>query len=148
MVSEQFISVVQGLDNYDILCRHLLANITLFKDDRVSCYITLAAFTVVLFLSHLVSRLVFIFRKSKLFCLRTQRLREGNIFTPVCSKVGMVRDMNKGTPPPYLQDPPDRTRDYSPSSWDRTKILFASPQAVCLLQSRRKPFLFEKIHWF
>ena len=61
MVSEQFISVVQGLDNYDILCRHLLANITLFNDDRVSCYITLAGFTVVLFLSHLVSRSVIIF---------------------------------------------------------------------------------------
>ena len=61
-MSEQFISVVHGLDNYDILCRHLLANITLFNDDRLSCYITLAGFTVVLFLSHLVSRSVIIFR--------------------------------------------------------------------------------------
>ena len=67
MVSEQFISVVQGLDNYDILCRHLLANITLFKDDRISCYITLAGFIVVLFLSHFVSRLAIICRRSKLF---------------------------------------------------------------------------------
>ena len=49
MVAEQFIAVVQGLDNYDLLSRY----ITLVPN-----YILLTGFTVVLFLCHLVSRFV------------------------------------------------------------------------------------------
>lgn len=49
MVAQQLISVVQSLDNYHLLVEYLLF---------VPNYILLTAFTVVLFLCHIVSRCV------------------------------------------------------------------------------------------